>query len=139
MNVVKPLFVIVFLSKSLAEPSNYHHNHRADRMNNYFNSDEVFWNNIEWDSNPRLQNHNSKVNIIEATDRIDIKEPDEFVQRTNVEAEILGNIDLVNLDSLSPQPSILSTITHGLTTIHSGEDSKRKVDGKLVKRANKDW
>ena len=88
---------------------------------------------------PRLQNHNSKVNIIEATDRIDIKEPDEFVQRTNVEAEILGNIDLVNLDSLSPQPSILSTITHGLTTIHSGEDSKRKDDGKIVKRANKDW
>ena len=57
MNIVKPLFVIVFLSKGLAEPNNFH-NHRADRRNNYFNSDEVFWNNIEWDSNPRLQNHN---------------------------------------------------------------------------------
>ena len=79
---------------------------------------------------PRLQNHNSPLNIIEATDRIDIKEPDEFVQRTNVEAEILGNIDLVNLDSLSPQPSILSTITHGLTSIHSGEDNRHKDDGK---------
>ena len=33
-------------SKQLTSPSN-----------NYFDSDEVFWNNIQWDANPRLQNH----------------------------------------------------------------------------------
>jgi len=103
---------------------------------------------------PRLQNHNSAVNVIEdpAEDRVDIRAPEEFVQRTNIEAEILGNIEaelLENiepelLDRLSPQPSILSTITHGLSSIHSSDNSKHanKHDddavGKVVGKATFD-
>ena len=52
MAIVRPVFVVFFLSTLTSSLR------QAERRNNYFNSDEVFWNNIEWDSNPRLQNHN---------------------------------------------------------------------------------
>ena len=47
-----------------------------------------------------------------------VEEP-ELEQRPNVEAEILRNIDEEILDSLSPQPSIVNTITHGLQNKNS--------------------
>jgi len=61
---------------------------------------------------PRKQSHQSKSNIIS------VKQP-ELEQRPNVEAEILRNIDEDILDSLSPQPSIVNTITHGLQNKNS--------------------
>lgn len=59
---------------------------------------------------PRKQSHSSKANVVK------IEEPE---QRPNVEAEILRNIDEEILDSLSPQPSIVNTITHGLQNKNS--------------------
>ena len=61
---------------------------------------------------PRKQSHSSKANIV-------IVDEPELEQRPNVEAEILRNIDEEILDSLSPQPSIVNTITHGLQNKNS--------------------
>ena len=59
-----------------------------------------------------------------------VEEP-ELEQRPNVEAEILRNIDEEILDSLSPQPSIVNTITHGLQNKNS-ITKDRKEEGRHI-------
>jgi len=74
---------------------------------------------------PRKQSHPGKANLVK------IEEPE---QRPNIEAEILRNIDEEILDSLSPQPSILNTITHGLqnrnsiTKSHKDEEKEFRIE-----------
>lgn len=66
-------------------------------------------------------------NILQVEERNDVVE-EEIVQRPDIEAEILRNIDEEDLRLLDAQPSILNPITHGLENIHSAGDSNRVVE-----------
>ena len=44
-------------------------------------------------------------------------------QKEDVEQEILRNIDVEVLDALSPQPSIVSVLTHGLEQVRTPVNS----------------
>ena len=71
-------------------------------------------------------------NILQVEERNDVAE-EEIVQRPDIEAEILRNIDEEDLRLLDAQPSILNPITHGLENIHSAGDSNRVVEeGELM-------
>ena len=71
-------------------------------------------------------------NILQVEERNDVVE-EEIVQRPDIEAEILRNIDEEDLRLLDAQPSILNPITHGLENIHSAGDSNRVVEeGELM-------
>ena len=71
-------------------------------------------------------------NILQVEERNDVVE-EEIVQRPDIEAEILRNIDEEDLRLLDAQPSILNPITHGLENIHSTGDSNRVVEeGELM-------
>ena len=62
----------------------------------------------------------SDLNILQAEERNDIQqevEEEEIVQRPDIEAEILRNIDEDDLRLLDAQPSILNLQTHGLANI----------------------
>ena len=66
-------------------------------------------------------NTGSHLNILQAEERNDIQEEEEqeeeIVQRPDIEAEILRNIDEDDLRLLDAQPSILNLQTHGLVNI----------------------
>ena len=65
-------------------------------------------------------NTGSHLNILQAEERNDIQEEEEeeeIVQRPDIEAEILRNIDEDDLRLLDAQPSILNLQTHGLENI----------------------
>ena len=68
-------------------------------------------------------NTGSDLNILQAEERNDIQvvedevEEEEIVQRPDIEAEILRNIDEDDLRLLDAQPSILNLQTHGLQNI----------------------
>ena len=67
-------------------------------------------------------NSGADLNILQAEERNDIleveeEEEEEIVQRPDIEAEILRNIDEDDLRLLDAQPSILNLQTHGLQNI----------------------
>jgi len=82
---------------------------------------------------PRRQSQDSaEENILE---RSEVREDQRSLtnQRTEVEAEILRNIDLEEpevIDSLRPQPSILSTVIDGVDRVISGEKHQDAIVGK---------
>ena len=61
------------------------------------------------------------VNIIQAEERNDVQE-EEIVQRPDIEAEILRNIDEEDLRLLDAQPSILNP------TVHLAGDSNQVIE-----------
>merc|ERR1719414_2017079 len=71
----------------------------------------------------RVQDTENTANIIQAEERHDTQD-EEIVQRPDIEAEILRNIDEEDLRLLDAQPSILNPITHGLEIIHSNNNNK---------------
>ena len=70
-----------------------------------------------------MQDTENTANIIQAEERHDVQD-EEIVQRPDIEAEILRNIDEEDLRLLDAQPSILNPITHGLEIIHSTNNNK---------------
>ena len=79
----------------------------------------------------------SHLNILHAEERNDIQEEEEqeeeIVQRPDIEAEILRNIDEDDLRLLDAQPSILNLQTHGLENIQpAGHNrlSEQEEEGK---------
>ena len=67
------------------------------------------------------------VNIIQAEERNDVQE-EEIVQRPDIEAEILRNIDEEDLRLLDAQPSILNLQTHGLENIQQAGHNRLSQD-----------
>ena len=81
-------------------------------------------------------NSGADLNILQAEERNDIQEEEEeeeIVQRPDIEAEILRNIDEDDLRLLDAQPSILNLQTHGLENIQpAGHNrlSEQEEEGK---------
>ena len=72
-------------------------------------------------------NSGADLNILQAEERNDIQqeeEEEEIVQRPDIEAEILRNIDEEDLRLLDAQPSILSLQTHGLQNIQPASHNR---------------
>ena len=75
----------------------------------------------------------SHLNILQAEERNDIQqeveeEEEEIVQRPDIEAEILRNIDEDDLRLLDAQPSILNLQTHGLENIQQAGHNRLSQD-----------
>ena len=86
-------------------------------------------------------NTGSHLNILQAEERNDIQEEEEeeeIIQRPDIEAEILRNIDEDDLRLLDAQPSILNLQTHGLENIQPAghnrlnqeKEEQERVEGK---------
>ena len=66
-----------------------------------------------------VQSHSSK----ESKDPVATVRVPVVGQKEDVEEEILRNIDVEVLDALSPQPSIVSVLTHGLERVRTPVNS----------------
>jgi len=76
-----------------------------------------------------VQSHSSK----ESKDPVATNRVPVVGQKEDVEEEILRNIDVEVLDALSPQPSIVSVLTHGLEQVRTPINSIAARDGGNIK------